>query len=122
MSWGEIRPARRDRNAIATAGVPFSIVPGLTAFSYESTPSNSYRFAWICAAANRDTNTLVSASIELFRNGDMAVETNGVTRIDKRTLPFAHDGYGQDAEWVAANFTNADEISAAGGYAAWVDA
>ena len=38
-----------------------------------------------------------------------------------RTLPFAHDGYGQDAEWVTANFTNATEILAVG-YPQWVDA
>ncbi|MBQ3749599.1 MAG: hypothetical protein II863_19480, partial [Kiritimatiellae bacterium] len=36
-------------------------------------------------------------------------------------LPFAHDGFGQDDEWVAANFTNATEILSQG-YAQWVDA
>ena len=60
--------------------------------------------------------------IELFRNGDVAITTNGVSWTISRTLPFAHDGFGQDAEWVAANFTNETEIAAAGGYAAWVDA
>lgn len=40
------------------------------------------------------------------------------TRIP-RALPFAHDGYGQDAEWVAANFTNATEILSVG-YTNWV--
>ena len=59
--------------------------------------------------------------IELFRNGDVAVTTNGVSEFYPRELPFEHDGYGQDDEWVAANFTNATEIAAAGGYAAWVD-
>ena len=37
-----------------------------------------------------------------------------------RVLPFPRDGYGQDDEWVAANFTNATEILAAG-YPQWVD-
>ena len=64
----------------------------------------------------------MTASIELMRCGDVAVTTNGVAALLPRELPFAHDGFGQDAEWVAANFTNATEIAAAGGYAAWVDA
>ncbi len=38
-----------------------------------------------------------------------------------RVLPFPRDGYGQDDEWVAANFTNATEILAVG-YPQWVDA
>ena len=64
----------------------------------------------------------MTASVELMRCGDVAVTTNGVAALLPRELPFAHDGFGQDAEWVAANFTNATEIAAAGGYAAWVDA
>ena len=42
------------------------------------TPSNTYRFGWVDAAVNRDTNKLVTAAIELFRNGDVVVTTNGV--------------------------------------------
>ena len=38
-----------------------------------------------------------------------------------RELPFPHVGFGQDDEWVAANFTNATEILAVG-YPQWVDA
>jgi len=67
-------------------------------------------------------NNLMTASVELMRCGDVSIATNGVTWTVPRELPFAHDGFGQDAEWVAANFTNATEIAAAGGYAAWVDA
>ena len=66
-------------------------------------------------------NRTLSILPELCRNGDVSVITNGVTEVFPRELPFAHDGFGQDAEWVAANFTNAAEIAAAGGYAAWVD-
>ena len=122
LSHGEIRPQWNDTNAVARLGAPVSIVPGLTTFAYEFTPSNSYRFVWTDAAVNRDTNNLMTASIELMRCGDVAVTTNGVAALLPRELPFAHDGFGQDAEWVAANFTNATEIAAAGGYAAWVDA
>ena len=122
VSHGRLWPTPFDTNAVASAGAPFEIVPGLTSFAYELTPSNSYRFSWINAAISRDTNDLVSAVLELFRNGDRSVTTNGVTAYLPRTLPFARDGFGQDAEWVAANFTNATEIAAAGGYPQWVDA
>ena len=73
------------------------------------------------AAINRDTNNLVSASLELFRKGDVSVTTNGVAAYLPRELPFPHDGFGQDAEWVTANFTNATEILAIG-YPQWVNA
>ena len=73
------------------------------------------------AAINRDTNNLVSAALELFRNGDVSVSTNGVAALLPRELPFPHNGFGQDDEWVAANFTNATEILAVG-YSQWVDA
>jgi len=61
----------------SSVGVPVEIVPGLSSFGYELTPSNSYRFVWTDAAINRDTNNLVSASIELFRNGDRCVTASG---------------------------------------------
>ena len=108
-------------DAVASLGVPVEIVSGLSAFGYEHTPSNSYRFVWTDAAINRDTNTLVTASIELFRDGDTCVTTNGVAAHLPRELPFEHHGFGQDDEWVAANFTNATEILAVG-YPLWVDA
>ena len=85
------------------------------------THSNSYRFVWIDTTIDSDTNNLVLASLELFRNGDWCVTTNGAVRWGQRALPFPHNGFGQDDEWVAANFTNATEILAVG-YPQWVDA
>jgi hypothetical protein len=121
ISYGQVWATPFDTNAVASAGVPLEIVRGLTTFCYEFTPSNSYRFVWTDAAINRDTNNLVTASIELFRNGDYAVEIDGEGAVvTQRVLPFEHDGFGQDAEWVAANFTNATEILAVG-YPQWVD-
>ena len=112
---------RRD-DAAVSLGCSVEIVRGLTTFGYEFTPSNSYRFVWTDAAINRDTNNLVTAVLELFRNGDHAVEIDdeGVV-VTQRILPFEHQGFGQDDEWVAANFTNATEILAIG-YPQWVDA
>lgn len=63
----------------------------------------------------------VKASLDLHRNDDITITTNGVTRTIDRVLPFAHDGYGQDDSWVRANFANAEEIISTG-YANWVDA
>ena len=121
VSYGQIWPTPFDTNAVVSAGLPFEIVRGLTTFGYEFTPSNSYRFVWTDAAINRDTNNLVSAELEFFRNGDVSVTTNGVAAYLPRELPFPHDGFGQDDEWVTANFTNATEILAVG-YPQWVDA
>ena len=120
VSYGEVW-ATPFGDAVASLGVPVEIVPGLSSFGYEHTPSNSYRFVWTDAAINRDTNNLVTASIELFRNGGVCVTTNGVAAHLPRELPFEHHGFGQDDEWVAANFTNATEILAVG-YPQWVDA
>ncbi|MBQ3806507.1 MAG: hypothetical protein II840_00975 [Kiritimatiellae bacterium] len=120
VSYGQVWSTPFDTNALASAGLPFEIVPGLTAFVYEFTPSNSYRFAWTDAAINRETNNLVCAVLELFRNGDVLVTTNGVAVLLPRTLPFPHSGFGQDDEWVTANFTNATEILAVG-YPQWVN-
>ena len=121
VSYGQVWATPFDTNAVASAGAPLEIVRGLTAFAYEFTPSNSYRFVWTDAAINRDTNNLVTAVLELFRNGDVSVTTNGVAAHLPRILPFPHNGFGQDAEWVSANFTNATEILAVG-YPQWVDA
>ena len=120
VSFGQVWATPFDTNAVASAGAPFEIVPGLTTFTYEFTPSNSYRFVWTDAAINRDTSNLVSAALELFRNGDVSVTTNGVAALLPRTLPFPHSSFGQDDEWVTANFTNATEILAVG-YPQWVN-
>ncbi len=120
VSYGQVWATPFDTNAIASAGAPFEIVPGLTTFACEFTPSNSYRFAWTGAAISRDTNILVSAALELFRNGDVLVTTNGIAVLLPRTLPFPHSGFGQDDEWVEANFTNATEILTVG-YPQWVN-
>ena len=48
--------------------------------------------------------TGMDAAIELFRNGDVMVQENGAMVFTPRELPFAHDGFGQDDDWVRANF------------------
>ena len=66
------------------------------------------------AVINRDTNNLVPAALELFRNGDVSVMTNGVAAYLPRELPFPRNGFGQDDVWITANFTNATEILSVG--------
>ena len=94
VSYGQVWLTPFDTNAVASAGAPFEIVRGLTTFGYELTPSNSYRFVWTDAAINRDTNNLVSAALELFRNGDVSVTTNGVAAYLPRVDPDDWDGDG----------------------------
>lgn len=87
ISYGELWQTPFDNNAVASLGAQTEIVPTLTSFLYEFTPSNSYRFAWENAAIGRDTNNLVSASLELFRNGDILTVTNGIATYKERGLP-----------------------------------
>ena len=120
LACGEVRPLGGD-GPVASVGVPLGLPPLEGVLWYGPTPSNTYAFAWRNALAGRDRARPVDARIELFRNGDVAVSTNGVTRRIPRELPFAHDGYGQDADWVRANFADAEGILSVG-YSDWVDA
>lgn len=128
-SQGRIIPRYGSTNVIADVGVPLQVVPAMTAFGCGLSDRNSYIFAWTNAVVGRalrggamgTSRPVMDASIELFRNGDVGVTTNGVTELIPRVLPFPHDGYGQDAEWIAATFTNAAEILSIG-YPQWVDA
>ena len=94
FTQGYVRPSRRSSEIVADTGLRAAIVPGVSSISVELTPSNSWRVEWTDAAQNRDTNALVSASIELMRSGDMSVTTNGVTRTIPRVHPHDLDGDG----------------------------
>ena len=68
------------------------------------TPFDVYYIVWMNAVINRDTNNLVSAALELFRDGDVSVTTNGGAAHLPRELPFPHNGFGQDDEWVTGDW------------------
>ena len=126
-SQGRILPRYGSTDVIADVGVPLQIVNPITSFGCGPTDRNSYIFSWTNGVVGRvmhedvSTAETIEASIELFRSGDIAVTTNGVTELIPRVLPFPHDGFGQDEDWVSGNFTNAAEILSIG-YPQWVDA
>ena len=126
-SQGRVIPRYGSTDVIADVGVPLQFVNPITSFGCGPTDRNSYIFSWTNAVVGRvlheniaSTET-INASVELFRNGDVAITTNGITELIPRVLPFPHDGFGQDDDWVSGNFTNAAEILSIG-YPQWVDA
>lgn len=94
FTQGYVRPRRMTYEMLADIGTCGAIVPGLSSIAVEHTPSNSVRIAWEDAAANRNTNNLITAAIELFRNGNFSVETNGVATTTARVHPSDVDGDG----------------------------
>ena len=124
-SWGEIWSTHRKDAVLAELGEKVAIGRGVSRFEWEyiaasETNEAKYVYSWYNGLVNRETNSVINGRIELMRSGDILVATNGVERIIPRELPFEHDGFGQDNEWVRANFTNANEILSIG-YAQWVN-
>ena len=125
LAWGEIWSTHRKDAVLAELGEKVAIGRGISQFSCEyfaasETNEAKYVYSWYNGLVNRETNSVVNGRIELRRSGDILVATNGVERLVPRQLPFVHNGFGQDSEWVAANFTNSNEILSVG-YSEWVD-
>ena len=99
-SQGRILTHYGAASAIADVGVPLQIVNPITSFGCGPTDHNSYIFSWTNAAVGRvlhedaATAATMDASIELFRNGDIAITTNGVTTLVPRIHPSDIDGDG----------------------------
>ena len=124
-SWGEIWSTHRKDAVLAELGEKVAIGRGVSRFEWEyiaasETNESKYVYSWYNGLVNRETNSVINGRIELMRSGDILVATNGVERIIPRELSLEHDGFGQDNEWVRANFTNANEILSIG-YAQWVN-
>ena len=121
--WGSgaVYPSEQDSTPIAELDTKLLLKPNVTRVSCGRTTNNTYRIEWRDAYVSRTSNETIDASIELFRNGDVIVTENGVTTEIPYEIPFDHNGYGQDEDWVRANYDNADEILSVG-YANWIDA
>ena len=120
LACGELWPDPFDTNAVVRLPHALSIIAGQSSFLLDHTPSNTYLMAWDDCHVCGTSNDWVSASIELFRNGDILMTYDGETTYMPRILPFPEVGIGQDADWVYSHFTNAAEILDAG-YPQWVD-
>ena len=99
-SQGRVSPRYGSTDVIASVGVPLEIVNPTTSFGCGSTDRNSYIFSWTNAVVGRVLHEEVAsaetidASIELFRNGDVGITTNGVTELIPRIHPSDIDGDG----------------------------
>ena len=119
-SDGKIYPSLKSDTVIAELTTPLALKPGESEVCCGRTTNDNYRIEWRRGHPNRDAELTADASIELFRNGDIITIESGVTNTIPYTIPFAHAGYGQDEDWVRANFTNADEIVSLG-YSDWAE-
>ena len=117
---GAVYASMKAPSPIAELLTKLSLAPHDTEVFMGRTTNNTYRIEWHHGHPNRDLNQTADASIELFRNGNVIVTENGVETEIPYDIPFEHDGFGQDDDWVRANFTNAEEIISIG-YANWVD-
>lgn len=119
-SSGAVYASAKGPTPIAELVAKLSLAPHDTEVFAGRTTNNTYRIEWHGGHPNRDPNQTADASIELFRNGNVAITEGGVSTEIPYAIPFLHDGFGQDDDWVRANFTNADEILSIG-YPQWVD-
>ena len=104
-SQGAVYPSEKAETPIVRLTTPLALEPGVTDVLHGRTTNNTYRIEWRNAHPNRDANRIADAAIELKRNGDALVTENGVTREIPYVIPFDHDGFGQDEDWIRANFT-----------------
>ena len=127
---GAVYASMKAPSPIAELVTKLSVAPQDTEVFMGRTTNNTYRIEWHGGHPNRDLNQTADASIELFRNGNIIVTEGGVETEVPYVVPFEHIGFGQNDDWVRANFTrlqalspsltNAEEIISIG-YANWVD-
>ena len=139
MAYGEIksnlhcsrRPSAISLRSIATSDFDFSLPsrvslePGVSSVTHGLTPSNSYLFAWTNCCVERSATNRVDASIELFRNGAVAITTTSTNQpptiiYQPPTPPEGFIGNGQDADWIRATFPDEATNILAKGYANWL--
>ena len=87
-------------NRVVATGSPMSAVPGFSQFWNAPTDNGTCLLTWQDFALGRDTNTLVSAQLELCPSGDYIARSNLVERVYRRVNPddWDDDGIPNDAD------------------------
>ena len=87
-TWGMAGARLGDAsNRIVATGVPMSAVPQVSRFWDAPTTNGSRLLTWENFFLNRDTNTPVSAQLELMPSGDFIARSNLVERLYRRVNP-----------------------------------
>ena len=87
-TWGMVGARLGDAsNRIVAAGAPMSAVPQVSRFWDAPTTNGSHLLTWENFFLNRDTNTPVSAQLELMPSGDFIARSNLVERLYRRVNP-----------------------------------
>ena len=145
MAWGELRVGRARTPAAPqsqTNGIAFendcggprvsalpmvvSLEPDESSFTYGLTSSNSFLFSWSNVCVDRAATNRVDASIELFRDGSIAVRTASDVQPPTFDLqppipPEGFVGHGQDTNWLANAFSPTDYAAITNkGYETWL--
>ena len=100
-TWGMAGVRLADAsNSIAATGVPMSAVPFASQFWSAALPDGARRLTWQDFALNRDTNTPVSAQLDLYPSGDFVARSNLVETVYRRVNPddWDDDGYPNDMD------------------------
>ena len=100
-TWGMAGARLADAsNRLAATGVPMSAVPFASQFWSAALPDGARRLTWQDFALNRDTNTPVSAQLDLYPSGDFIARSNLVEKVYRRVNPddWDDDGYPNDID------------------------
>ena len=87
-TWGMAGARLGDAsNRVVATGTPMSAVPQVSRFWVAPTTNGSHLLTWENFFLNRDTNTPVSAQLELMPSGDFIARSNLVERLYRRVNP-----------------------------------
>ena len=98
-TWGMAGAKLGDAsNRLVATGVPMSAVPGLSQFWSVDVDGGAKLLTWENFFLNRDTNTPVSAQLELMPSGDLIARSNLVETVYRRVNPddWDDDGISND--------------------------
>ena len=94
-TWGMAGARLGDTsNRVVATGAPMSAVPQVSRFWDAPTTNGSHLLTWENFFLNRDTNTPVSAQLELMPSGDFIARSNLVERLYRRVNPDDWDNDG----------------------------